>query len=416
MGARKPRHWCRRPTRHVALNPSAHPGTDTNEGENERENGCRLTSPCPPPPEGTRGGTESPQNPPSILGPDRKAGTSEEAANQGAPTGLGRSALIGRRGKGRGLACRLDTWVPLYVTCNIIGLESARAVHICAPPGDSVPTARLSHSTTHPAPDMAFDMMGTSTAPWWGPESAGPSPAKRSRLDQPGPPPSLEDPSKGTPAQADAQAGLTSLVVLATGCALQVPLGHVDLVLEPPPTSVLTVDLQGHKLVLIPQDLLGPAPQGQPEASSEGLLLEALLDARPEDVVVQQGLCFEPVPEVARQEEAYAEEDAGDTEDAAQDTQDLHLDFPEPRGSSPQPRDPSPQPGSAVPPTPDPDGRGAQSVFHPGFHLRRSVPGSPLQPLPPSPSPSSNPAGRPNLPVRPARPPRPASKARRRLF
>ncbi|XP_069861609.1 proline-rich protein 23A-like [Dipodomys merriami] len=263
-------------------------------------------------------------------------------------------------------------------------------------------------------------MMDASTTPWWAPEPAGPSPAKRRRLDQPGPPPqppSLEDPSKGTPAHADAQAGLTSLVVLATGCALQVPLGHVDLVLEPPPASVLTVDLQGHRLILIPQDLLGLTPQGQPGVSSDdddggGLLLDSLLDARPEDVVVQQGLCYEPVPEVARQEEAYAEDVEEDIEDAAEP------DFLQSSWSSPEPGDPSPQPrGSSAAPTPDPDSHRAQSIFNLDFHLlRSSVPGSPLQPLPPSPSPSSNPTGRPSLPVRPAQPHRPASKARRRLF
>ncbi|XP_012890125.1 PREDICTED: proline-rich protein 23A-like [Dipodomys ordii] len=260
-------------------------------------------------------------------------------------------------------------------------------------------------------------MMDASTTPWWSPEPAGPSPAKRRRLDQPGPPPqppSLEDPSKGTPAHADAQAGLTSLVVLATGCALQVPLGHVDLVLEPPPASVLTVDLQGHRLILIPQDLLGLTPQGQPGVSSDdddggGLLLDSLLDARPEDVVVRQGLCYEPVPEVARQEEAYAEDAEEDTEDEP--------DFLQSSWSSPEPGDPSPQPrGSSAAPTPDPDSHRAQSIFNLDIHLLRSVPGSPLQPLPPSPSPSSNPTGRPSLPVHPAQPHRPASKARRRLF
>ncbi|XP_048190401.1 proline-rich protein 23A-like [Perognathus longimembris pacificus] len=251
-------------------------------------------------------------------------------------------------------------------------------------------------------------MTGARTTPRWAPEPAGPSPAKRSRRDQPAPPPSLEDPSKGTAAPADAHDGLTSVVVLAAGCALQVPLGHVDLVLEPPPTSVLTVDLLGHRLVLIPQDLLGPTPQGPPGASSDGLLLDALLlDARPEDVVIQQGLCCEPIPEVARQEEAYTQD--------AQDAEDSDLDFLEPSWSSPEPQDPSPQLGSAAP-TLDPSSHNAQSVFNLDFHLLRSVPGSPLQPLPPSPSPGSNPTSRPNLPACPARPPRPVCKARRRLF
>ncbi|XP_069861401.1 proline-rich protein 23B-like [Dipodomys merriami] len=239
--------------------------------------------------------------------------------------------------------------------------------------------------------------MGARPAPGWGPR-----PAKRPRRDRP----SQEDPSKETPAHADAQAGLTSLVVLAAGCGLQVPVGgRVELVvLEPAPASVLTVDLQGRRLILIPRDLLGLIGQrpGQPGVSARDD--RAPPDARAEDGAAPRG-CG-PVPEVAGGEEAYAAEEEEEKEEEAQDAAPPHL--PEPSRPSPGPGDPSPPPeGSSTAPSPDPDSRGAQSVF---FHLPRSAPGSPLQPLPASPSPSSNPTRRPSLPERPAR------KARRRLF
>ncbi|XP_042521686.1 proline-rich protein 23A-like [Dipodomys spectabilis] len=237
--------------------------------------------------------------------------------------------------------------------------------------------------------------MGARPAPGWGPR-----PAKRRRRDRP----SQEDPSKETPAHADGQVGLTALVVLAAGCGLQVPVGgRVELVvLEPAP--VLTVDLQGRRLILIPQDLLGLIDQrpGQPGVSARDD--RAPPDARAEDGTAPRG-CG-PVPEVAGREEAYAAEEEEEEEAEAQDAAPPHL--PEPSRPSPGPGHPSPPPqGSSTAPTPDPDSRGAQSVF---FHLPRSAPGSPLQPLPASPSPSSNPTRRPSLPQRPAR------KARRRLF
>ena len=49
---------------------------------------------------------------------------------------------------------------------------------------------------------------------------------------------------------------LTSLVILADGFALHLPLDEVDLVLEPEPTSVLQVSLGDNTLILIPGALL----------------------------------------------------------------------------------------------------------------------------------------------------------------
>uniref|UniRef100_A0A5F9C4W2 Proline rich 23A n=1 Tax=Oryctolagus cuniculus TaxID=9986 RepID=A0A5F9C4W2_RABIT len=125
------------------------------------------------------------------------------------------------------------------------------------------------------------------------PEPAGPpqpgaaGPAKRRRVQEPaaaepGPQPGLPAPPAAPPASA-----LPSVVVvvLAAGCALQLPLDDVDLLLEPAPTAVLSVSLPGHTLLLVPEGLLEAAGQ---DPSPGGLALAAVLDAAAEAVVVQQ--------------------------------------------------------------------------------------------------------------------------------
>ncbi|XP_044944071.1 proline-rich protein 23B-like [Mustela putorius furo] len=92
----------------------------------------------------------------------------------------------------------------------------------------------------------------------WGPPPRGPRPAKRRRTQQPA---GLE----GSLA-ADT---LTSVVVLATGCALQLLLDDVDLVLEPEPTSALQVTVGELTLVLVPEALLRSGGQGHSPASLE---------------------------------------------------------------------------------------------------------------------------------------------------
>uniref|UniRef100_A0A8D2BB43 Uncharacterized protein n=1 Tax=Sciurus vulgaris TaxID=55149 RepID=A0A8D2BB43_SCIVU len=253
-------------------------------------------------------------------------------------------------------------------------------------------------------------------APWWGPQPGGPGPAKRRRLDDPADAaepqaaPSLQD---AAGAAADATA-LTSVVVLAAGCALQVPLDDVDLVLEPAPTSVLQVSLQGHTLILIPEGLVGATdqrPGGQGDAP-DGPELGAFLSNPGEDVVVEQGFFCEFIPEIAIQEEAY-EEDA--------DREFLEAWMGPAAGpgaglllctggvSSPGLQGPIPN-LCPLAPTPSPVRRSSDPVFDLDFHLLRPFPSSPLQPLPPSPSPSSSPQ------APPERSPGPRSKACRRLF
>ncbi|XP_054451034.1 proline-rich protein 23C-like [Pteronotus mesoamericanus] len=224
-------------------------------------------------------------------------------------------------------------------------------------------------------------------APWWGAQTEGPPPEKRHRTEEPAGPASGTAPSPRDPAGPPAADTLTSVVVLAPGCALQLPLDDVDLVLEPEPTSVLQVSLGGHTLMLVPEALLEPG---------------ALQDAPGGDVAVQQGFFRACVPGIAAGEEAY-DEDA-DPEfltpwvDAAGGS--IAGFRPCPHGPV---REPSPQAA-----TPSPERRSPGPYFNLDSHLLEPFPSSPLQPLPPSPSPGPH--------VRPRRPPGPARKARRRLF
>lgn len=232
-------------------------------------------------------------------------------------------------------------------------------------------------------------------APWWGTQPEGPGPAKRRRIEQPAGLESGTALSPRDPAGPPAEDALPSVVVLAEGCALQLHLDGVDLVLEPEPTSVLQVSLGGHTLMLVPEALLG---------SSDERRVPGLLDARGEDVAVQQGFSCARVPEVAGQEEAYS---------ADSDLEFLSA-WVGPAAGSVAGRVFCPYPHSLVrapsprAPTPSPERRSPGPYFNLDFHLLEPFPSSPLQPLPPSPSPGPH--------ARPPRPPGPARKARRRLF
>ncbi|XP_012519457.1 PREDICTED: proline-rich protein 23C-like [Propithecus coquereli] len=249
-------------------------------------------------------------------------------------------------------------------------------------------------------------------APWWGSQEGGPGPAKRPRSEEPAglepdAVPSPED-SAGPPG-ADA---LTSVVVLAEGCALQVPLDDVDLVLEPAPSSVLQVSLEGHTLILVPEVLLGSVDEGSGGQgdSSVGVEPGVFLGAPGEDVVVEQAFLRASIPELAALKEAF-EEDAepeflaplmAPPADSAAELQPSAS-----RVSSPDPEGPIPGPSLLVS-SPSPGRRSQRPIFYLEFHLLEPFPSSPLQPLPPSPSPGPH--------ARPERSPSPPCKARRRLF
>ncbi|XP_006083993.1 proline-rich protein 23C-like [Myotis lucifugus] len=241
-------------------------------------------------------------------------------------------------------------------------------------------------------------------APWWEPQSGGPGPAKRRRIEEPAGPEDRMAPSLQGPAGPRAADALTSVLVVAAGCALQLPLdGGVDLVLQPEPTSVLQVSLGGHTLVLVPEALLGPGAGAHPPV---GLEPGALLGAPGGGVAIQQGFFCAFAPQIAIPEEAHHQD-----EDAAPG-------FLTPwmvpaagsvagTGLGPHPHGPSRQPWPQAP-TPSPERRPPGPDFNLNFHLWERFPSSPLQALPPSPSPGPQ--------VRPRRPLGPAPKARKRLF
>ncbi|XP_016006703.2 proline-rich protein 23A-like [Rousettus aegyptiacus] len=263
-------------------------------------------------------------------------------------------------------------------------------------------------------------------SPWWGPQPGEPGPAKRRRTEEPADLESGTASSLQDPAGPLATGSLTSVVVLAAGCALQLPLDDVDLVLEPEPTSVLQVSLGEHTLLLVPETLLGSGDEGSGSGSGGqghspvGLEPSTLQGALAEEVAVQQGFFCACVPEIAAHEEAY-EEDADPelsppwmdpaaslatefchsaTRVNSPDSQSLDL-------HSPNSHSPIPEPTPRAP-TPSPESRSPSPYFNLDFRLLEPFQTSPLQPLPPSPSPGPH--------ARPQRPPGPARKARRRLF
>lgn len=249
-------------------------------------------------------------------------------------------------------------------------------------------------------------------APSWSPQTpAAPSPAKRRRLHQePARPEPLAQPELEAPAEP-ATSSLTSVVFLAAGCALQLPLDGVDLLLEPEPSSVLQVSLQGHTILLVPEGLLTEPQPGQP-----GFVTSSPQGAAPQDM--PQDLLIDLQQETFC--EYFYQEDVCD--------EDADLDFLAPwdrppagqaAGSlssntgvpSPWSQDRVPEPYLLVPST------GAEryspgSVYELDSYLLGPFPGSPLQPLPASPPRSPQEERPPSPPCSPRAP----CKARKRLF
>ncbi|CAK6435615.1 unnamed protein product [Pipistrellus nathusii] len=164
-------------------------------------------------------------------------------------------------------------------------------------------------------------------APRWEPQPGGPGPAKRRRIQEPAGPEHGMAPGLQGPAEPRAAAALTSVVVLAAGCALQLPLDSgFDLRLEPAPTSVLRVRLGGHTLVLVPEALWGA---GAGARSPGGLEPGALLDAPGGGVAVQQEFFCAFVPEVVAVPEFAFPEVAAAPEIAVSEIAFPEMAFPE---------------------------------------------------------------------------------------
>ncbi|XP_031201483.1 proline-rich protein 23A3-like [Mastomys coucha] len=240
-------------------------------------------------------------------------------------------------------------------------------------------------------------------APSWSPQPSAPSPAKRPRLHQePARPEPLAQPELEAPA-GPATSALTSVVFVAAGCSLQLRLDGVDLLLEPEPTSVLQVLLQGHTILLVPEGFLTGLQPEQP-----GFVATSQQGAAPQDVPqdhlvsLQQETC-----------EYFYQEDVCD--------EDADLDF---LASWERPPDGQaagrlssitgvPSPWSQEPVSESSTGA-ERSIWELDSYLLGPFPGSPLQPLPLSPSLSPQEQVLPSPPCF-SRSPRAPCKARKRL-
>ncbi|XP_036288270.1 proline-rich protein 23C-like [Pipistrellus kuhlii] len=273
-------------------------------------------------------------------------------------------------------------------------------------------------------------------APRWEPQPGGPGPAKRRRIQGPAGPEHGMAPGLQGPAEPRAAAALTSVVVLAAGCALQLPLDSgVDLMLEPAPTSVLRVRLGRHTLVLVPEALWGAgagarSPGGpEPVAVQQGFFCAFVPEivaapeiavpevavpemavpemAVPEISVPEMAVPKIAVPEMAFPEVAFPEEayDGNEDEDAAPGFLTPWMAAGTGLGTHPHGPIKAPWPQA---PTPSPERRTPGPYYSLDSHLWEPFPSSALQPLPPSPSLGPQ--------VRPRRPLGPPPKARRRLF
>ncbi|XP_036047891.1 proline-rich protein 23A3-like [Onychomys torridus] len=253
--------------------------------------------------------------------------------------------------------------------------------------------------------------------PGWPPHPQGPSPAKRRRLHEPAPHEPLAPPDMEAPA-GPASDALTSVVFLAAGCAMQLQLEGVDLLLEPEPTSVLQVSLPGHTLILVPEGLHASVHLGQPEFSSASPQEASLLNMSQDHVFVllQESFC-ELVLDSSYQEDACDEDadlgflspwmDPPAGQASGHLSSIIRMPSPWSQGRIPEP----------YPPVPSSDAERyfPRSIWNLESYLLGPFPSSPLQSLPPSPPPSPQ-EQRPSHPPHPPHSPRAPCKARRRLF
>ncbi|XP_055968419.1 proline-rich protein 23B-like [Sorex fumeus] len=101
-------------------------------------------------------------------------------------------------------------------------------------------------------------------SPGWAARDKRPAPAAPA-----GPPDGPPDGPVDGP--ADGPAPAAAVLVLAAGCALQLALDGVELLLEPAPTAVLHVRLGARSVLLVPEALGGAQPGLQPGALLRGL-------------------------------------------------------------------------------------------------------------------------------------------------
>ncbi|XP_038178189.1 proline-rich protein 23A3-like [Arvicola amphibius] len=247
---------------------------------------------------------------------------------------------------------------------------------------------------------------GADPASWWTPQPQGPSPDEQSRFHEPQAPSHLEEPAGST------SNGPTSVVFLTAGCAMQLQLDGVELLLEPDPTSVLQVSLPEHTIILVPEGLQVSDHLGQPGFLSASPQGGAVLGMPEGDLLVlQPGASCEYILENSYQEDSC-------DEDVDSDLLSPCMDSPAGQASehfSSTNRMPSPWPQGHIPgpylsgPTPNAEPCSPRSIWDQDSYLLGPFPSLSLQPLPPSPprSPQEQ---------RPPSSPRSPCKARKRLF
>uniref|UniRef100_A0A8D1JR56 Uncharacterized protein n=1 Tax=Sus scrofa TaxID=9823 RepID=A0A8D1JR56_PIG len=215
-------------------------------------------------------------------------------------------------------------------------------------------------------------------ADWWAPESGRQGLTKRRRPAEPAGPESVSEAPPCPDNRTEPAAALTSVVVLAAGCALHLALDNVDVVLEPEPTSVLQVSLGDRTLILVPEALLGSGVECPGE---QNLTEGAFLSAPGESLALGEGFFCAAVPEIACQEEAN-EEDS--------DTEFLSPAMDAAAGSVPGPAT------ACLSGNTNSERCSPHLDFKLDLHLPEALLDSPLQPLSPSPS-----LGLHQLPTRP---------------
>ncbi|XP_032486642.1 proline-rich protein 23C-like [Phocoena sinus] len=220
-------------------------------------------------------------------------------------------------------------------------------------------------------------------ADWCGPQPGGPGPGKRHRTEEPE---AEAVPRLDNVPEPLAKGALTSMVVLPAGCGLHLPLDHVDVLLEPKPTSVLQVSLGDHILMLVPEALLGSGVEGP---WVQGLERAAFLSAPGEYMALEPGFFCAAVPEIACQEEANKEDTDAEFLPPGMDAEASYvtgLRSPAARVSGPSAQDFLPELWPRAP-NPSPERGSPHHDDNLYLHLPEPFPDPPLQPLPPSPCP-----------------------------
>ncbi|XP_006511673.1 proline-rich protein 23A3-like [Mus musculus] len=190
---------------------------------------------------------------------------------------------------------------------------------------------------------------------------------------------------------------LTSVVFLASGSVLQLPLDDFDLHIEPQPNSILQLSLPGHTILVVPEGLQDSTWPGHPEFSLSRPLASPLLNM-PRDLIVIQPESFSASVRDSEGLECASPSGMPWMNDPDGPDPELDLSFSSLDGCSP-----SASPGA--------ESFASGSTWSLQSSMLEPLTDSPLQPLPPSP-----PSHHEQSPLSPVRPNRPPCKAKRCLL